>query len=67
MEKQKGLFILLFCVVVPTLDQFTDIRMVFRLMRGPENNFQINSGKIIEAKPQGDDVDNFQRRNFFNI
>ena len=43
MEKQKGLFILLFCVVVPTLDQFTDIRMVARLMHGPEEDFQINS------------------------
>ena len=45
MEKQKGLFILLFCVVVPTLDQITDIRMVLRLMHGPEDGFQINSGK----------------------
>ena len=46
MKKQNLVLILVFYMVVPTLDQVTDIRMVLRLLQGPEAEFQINSGEV---------------------
>ena len=46
MQKQNLVMILVFYMVVPTLDQVTDIRMVARLLHGPEAEFQINSGEF---------------------
>ena len=39
--------ILIFYVVVPSLDQSTDINMVRRLLTGPEDDFQFYSGELI--------------------
>ena len=43
---QPFLFILVFCVFVPSVDQITDILMVNRLLTGPDENNHIKSGKI---------------------
>ena len=42
----KMLTIFLFSVGVPCLDQFTDVSMVLRLFRGPEDSAIINIGKF---------------------
>ena len=44
----KGVLILIFCVFVPFLDQYTDINMVSRLLRGPEDEMQIKSSKYFD-------------------
>ena len=38
--------ITIFNMVVPTLDQATDISLVRRLLAGPEDQFHIYSGEI---------------------
>ena len=45
-DTRKGVFILIFCIFCPSLDQFTDIKMVTRLMEGPEDDSQIKSGEF---------------------
>ena len=44
---QNGVLIFVFCVLVPSLDQFSDISMASRLLVGPEPEFKIESGKNI--------------------
>ena len=44
---QNGVLIFVFCILVPTLDQFSDINMASRLLVGPEPEFRIESGKNI--------------------
>ena len=43
MTKEKSCLILLFWILVPTLDQGTDLAMVVRLLKGPDPNTTINS------------------------
>ena len=40
----QGFFILLFCVLVPCLDQYTDLTMVVRLFRGPQPSSRVKCG-----------------------
>ena len=44
---QNGVLIFVFCILVPSLDQFSDINMASRLLEGPEPEFRIESGKNI--------------------
>ena len=44
---QNGVLIFVFCILVPSLDQFSDISMASRLLVGPEPEFKIESGKNI--------------------
>lgn len=43
LTKEKSCLILLFWILVPTLDQGTDLAMVVRLLKGPDPNTTINS------------------------
>ena len=42
---EKAFLILIFNMLCPTLDQYTDINMVIRLFRGPEDHVEISGGK----------------------
>jgi hypothetical protein len=42
---EKAFLILIFNMVVPTLDQHMDINMVIRLFRGPADHVEISGGK----------------------
>ena len=44
---EKIFLIIIFYVLAPSLDQYTDINMARRLFRGPEDEVQIVSGKNI--------------------
>ena len=46
-NSEKMFLIIIFNVVVPSLDQATDINLVRRLLVGPEDQFHIYSGEII--------------------
>ena len=39
-----GLLILIFWVVVPTVDQYSDLGLVFRLYTGPEQDLMVSGG-----------------------
>ena len=40
-----GLLILIFWVVVPTVDQYSDLGLVFRLYTGPEEDLMVSGGR----------------------
>ena len=40
---QKSCLIILFWIFFPTLDQYTDLAMVYRLFTGPDENTTITS------------------------
>ena len=44
-RKEKICLIIIFNVLVPSLDQYTDISLTRRLFRGPDDDLQILSGK----------------------
>ena len=60
-SKGKGVLILLFFVLLPTLDQYTDLGIVTRLMSGPAQDTQIDSGEAVVTRI------NQLRPNFFYI
>ena len=44
------LIIVFFGVLAPTMDQISDLNLVFRLMSGPDEETHINSGEIFREK-----------------
>ena len=44
-----GLLILIFWVVVPTVDQYSDLGLVFRLYTGPEEDLMVSGGRCHES------------------
>ena len=44
MGPRKAMLILLFGLVMPTIDQYADINIVLRLMAGPDPDTHVNSG-----------------------
>ena len=44
-----GLLILIFWVVVPTVDQYSDLGLVFRLYTGPEQDLMVSGGRCHES------------------
>ena len=42
---RQALMILLFGLVVPSMDQYTDINIIFRLMVGPDPDTHLVSGQ----------------------
>ena len=44
-----GLLILIFWVVVPTVDQYSDLGLVFRLYTGPEQDLMVSGGRWHES------------------
>ena len=40
---QKSCLIILFWILFPTLDQYTDLAMVYRLLNGPDQDTTITS------------------------
>ena len=45
-----GMMILIFWIIVPTFDQYSDILMVIRLFRGPDPNLYVEGGLVKEHK-----------------
>ena len=41
-----ALLIVMFCMVAPTLDQFSDLTLVVRLFSGPDQNTSLNAGVL---------------------
>ena len=48
--KMTGMMILIFWIIVPTFDQYSDILMVTRLFRGPDPNLYVEGGLVKEHK-----------------
>ena len=45
LSPRQALLIVLFSMLAPTMDQYTDITLVLRLMSGPDNATHLNCGK----------------------
>ena len=43
---REALVILLFNIVVPSMDQYTDITIILRLMAGPEPDTHLHTGRL---------------------
>ena len=39
-----ALLIVMFCMLAPTLDQFSDLSLVVRLLSGPDQSTSLNAG-----------------------
>ena len=50
MSIREAMMILLFNIVVPTMDQYTDINIILRLMAGPDQSTQLHTGNYLFQK-----------------
>ena len=50
MSIREAMMILLFNIVVPTMDQYTDINIILRLMAGPDQSTQLHTGNNLFKK-----------------
>ena len=44
--KATGMMILIFWIIVPTFDQYSDILMVTRLFSGPDPDLHVQGGQV---------------------
>ena len=47
--KSQALFLLVFGVLTPSLDLYTDLKMGLRLLNGPPRNIYLHSGKNLQS------------------
>ena len=46
-DRKTCVLILMFWILVPTLDMVTDVTMVIRLFRGPSPDLVVSGGEVI--------------------